>query len=231
MNKLASWLKQIRLKQVLTTVLVGVLLIASTACGRLQAKTASDVRTDIPSVTQGQPAGRVREDLPENAVDSRTQGGINVYPDTDPRKNTSRTNSKAQELVDNAERQVIDESGNVVGNTKRILEKKGENLKDFGENAVEDVTGLGKQTRRTTEELSNKAQSNVEAASEGLQKTSKQTQRAAEDAAGSAKSGLNQATRSTQRAAEDTAQSVKSGTNQATRSTQRALEDTANAVD
>lgn len=230
MNRLASWMKHIRFRQILTAFLAGVLLLAGTACSALQAKTASDVRSDVPSAVKGQPAGQVREDLPKSAVDSSVQGGINVYPDTDPRKNTSRTESKTQKLIENAERQVIDESGDVVGNTKRILDKKGENLKDLGENAQEDAAALGKRTGRATEELSDKAQSNLESATEGLQKLGNQTQRAAENTAQSAKSGLNQATKSTQRAAEDAAQSVKAGTNQATRSTQRALEDTADTI-
>ena len=58
---------------------------------------------------KGRPASEVRKDLPKTAKDSPVQGGINIYPDTAPGKDTSRAESKAKSLVDNAEREVIDE--------------------------------------------------------------------------------------------------------------------------
>ena len=213
--KITSWLKRIGVRQLLTAFLAGILLFVGTACSALQAKTASDIR----------------EDLPKSAIDSPAEGGINVYPDTDPRQGTSRANTKAKALIDNAERQVIDESGNVVGNTKRILEKKGENLKDFGENAREDAAKIPQQTRGVTRDLSNKARSNVDEAVEAGKEVGRKTQRAAEDTSQNLKSGLNQAANRTQRAAENTSQNVQSGVNRATNSTQRALDDAADTID
>ena len=190
--KITSWLKRIGVRQILTAFLAGILLFVGTACSALQAKTASEVR----------------EDLPKSAIDSPAVGGINVYPDTDPREGTSRANTKAKALIDNAERQVIDESGNVVGNTKRILEKKGENLKDFGENAREDAAKIPQQTRNVTRDLSNKAQSNVDEAVEAGKEVGRKTQRAAENTSRNVQSGVNRATNSTQRAVNNAADTI-----------------------
>ncbi|MGF1478985.1 MAG: DUF6658 family protein [Cyanophyceae cyanobacterium] len=212
--KLISWFKRFRLRQILTVFLASALLFVSTACSAVNATKASDVR----------------EDLPPSATDSTAKGGINVYPDTDPRKDTSRADTKAKALIDNAESQVIDESGDVVGNTKRILEKKGENLKEVGQNAKEDASKIPSATRNTAQELSNKAQSNVDEAVDATQEVGRKAQRAAENASGSAKSGVNQAVKSTQRAVQDASDAVQSGANQATKSTQRALEDTADTL-
>ena len=190
--KITSWLKRIEVRQILTAFLAGILLFVGTACSALQAKTASEVR----------------EDLPKSAIDSPAEGGINVYPDTDPREGTSRANTKAKALIDNAERQVIDESGNVVGNTKRILEKKGENLKDFGENAREDAAKIPQQTRNVTRDLSNKAQSNVDEAVKAGKEVGRKTQRAAENTSRNVQSGVNRATNSTQRAVNNAADTI-----------------------
>ena len=190
--KITSWLKRVGVRQILTAFLAGIFLFVGTACSALQAKTASEIR----------------DDLPKSAIDSPAEGGINVYPDTDPRKNTSRTSTKAKALIDNAERQVIDESGNVVDNTKRILDKKGENLRDFGDNAREDAAKLPQQTRSVTRDLSNKAQSNVDEAVEAGKSVGRKTQRAAENTSQNLKSGINRASNSTKRALDNAADTI-----------------------
>ena len=192
--KITTWLKRIGVRQLLTAFLAGILLFMGTACSALQAKTASEVR----------------EDLPKSAIDSPAVGGINVYPDTDPRKETNRISPKAKSLIDSAERRV---------NTKSI-----DNVRDLGENVREGAAEIPQKTRSATRDLSNEA---VEAGKE----VGRKTQRAAEDTSQNLKSGLNQAANQTQRAAENTSRNVQSGVNRATNSTQRALNDAADTID
>ena len=104
---------------------------------------------------------------------------------------------------------LLTKSGSVVGNTQRILEKKGENLKEFGQNAKEDAAAIPARSQNTAEGLSAKTKNNLDEVAEGANRLSKQTQRAAEDASDTVKSGTKEVTKSTQRAIEDTADSVR----------------------
>jgi len=60
---------------------------------------------------------------------------MNEFSDVDPRaKKPERLRQTRQASQENAERNVIDQTSNVGENTKRILDKKGENAEDFGKN-------------------------------------------------------------------------------------------------
>ena len=176
--KITSWLKRIGVRQILTAFLAGILLFVGTACSALQAKTASEVR----------------EDLPKSAIDSPAVGGINVYPDTDPREETNRISPKAKSLIDSAERRV---------NTKSV-----DNLRDLGDNVREGAAEIPQKTRSATRDLSNKAQRNVDEAVEAGKEVGRKTQRAAEDTSRNVQSGVNRATNSTQRAVDNAADTI-----------------------
>jgi ElaB/YqjD/DUF883 family membrane-anchored ribosome-binding protein len=184
MNKVFTWLKKIRLAQVLTVFLAGVLLIVSTACnGAANARGAGDtglIRGDRSSVKGD--ASTLREEVPENAVTNKREGGMNNYSDIDPRMDASKVGAKSRALVDKTERNVIDQTDDLGTNTKRILDKKGENLKHLGQNAKEDAAGFG-----------DKAQNATEAAAGRAKEASRKTQQAAEQAASHTKGALNKA--------------------------------------
>ncbi|MFW6295843.1 MAG: DUF6658 family protein [Halothece sp.] len=195
MKTLLSRLKRIRIKSILTVVFAGLFLFVTTACQGVGATTSKDLRKEIPS----------------EATASPYEGGINAYPDTDPRRDTSAAKAKANELKNLTERQIIDQTGDVGENTKRTLRKKGENLEHWAENAKEDVQGLTQEAKGTTQEViegtkrgTGNVKENVGEAAEETGKTvSKNAKRAAEDTADTLEYNAEKATKSTKRALED----------------------------
>lgn len=145
MNKVTNWFKNLRLGKVITVFLSAMILFVTTACGGngAMAKTAEVVRPEVPG----------------GAVTSKHQGGMNDFSDVDPRKDTSEAAAKAKGLIDNAESNVIDQTGSVGENTKRILDKKGENARDFNKNID-----------RSTDKAQDKAQGTLEDFAKGTKK-------------------------------------------------------------
>jgi hypothetical protein len=145
MNKITNWFKNLRLGKVITVFLSALILLVTSACGNgVMAKTADQVRPEVPS---------------EATTTSRFKGGMNDFSDVDPRKDTREAAAKAKGLIDNAESNVIDQTGSVGGNTKRILDKKAENARDFGKNID-----------RSTDRAQDKAQGTLEDFAKGTKK-------------------------------------------------------------
>lgn len=135
MNRVIALLKKIRLGQMLMAFLVGVLLIVSTACSSAtQAKTPGEGKNPRPEV-------------PNEAVTTPYQGGMNDFSDKDPRTKADPTAEKAKALIDNAEKNMIDQTGNLGENTKRILDKKGENVEQAGENLKQSAEDTKEKTK------------------------------------------------------------------------------------
>ncbi len=197
MNRLIAALKRIRLGQILTAFLAGVLLFVSTACssGKVQAETPNR-RPEVPAGLQAVPGKKnPRPEVPDEANTSTfSKGGMNDFSDVDPRINTSPASEKAKALVDNAEKNMIDQTSNLGENTKRILDKKGENAQDFGENL-----------KRSTEETKEKARG----AAEDVAKETKQT---VEDAKNATRDATRDLTKGVNQTAEDLKQTVKANT-------------------
>jgi len=151
MKRLISALKKIRLSQVLSVFLAGVLMISTAACsGGAQARESIGQGRDSNSPAQGIPGHRQQN----------YQGGMNGYSDTDTRYNKgvqSRSSTQAKGLVDNAERNVIDQTDDVGTNTKRILDKKGENLDQLGDNLKRDSKSFDKKADQVTSNLKDQA--------------------------------------------------------------------------
>jgi ElaB/YqjD/DUF883 family membrane-anchored ribosome-binding protein len=131
MKKVMDWLKKIKLGRTITVFLSGLLLLVSTACG--------------PSNVLAKTADQVREEVPEKAITNTYEGGINQYGDTDPRRDTSRVEQKAQTLVEQA-RQNIETKG------VDSPEQYGENYRT-GTPLNERVNRLGEDVKSSTEEL------------------------------------------------------------------------------
>ena len=102
MNKIFSTLRKIQIKQIFTACVLGMLLFVTQACSSVDAK----------------------------APDSTYEGGMNTYSDVDPRSKDveAAAKIKAKGLKDNAEVNVLDQSDSLIGNTRRSLDKKAENL-------------------------------------------------------------------------------------------------------
>lgn len=186
MKKIFSALRKIQIKQILTAFVLGSLLFVTQACSSVDAK----------------------------SPDSGYRGGMNQYSDVDPRSKGAEAAAKmkAKGLKDNAEVNEIDQTGSLGGNTRRTLDKKGENLEDLGRNLKE-----------SGEYATDKAQQKAENFAEGTKRGIRNIKENTSDA-------LNGVTNS----AGDVAEDAKLGTQRAARdaklSTQRAAEDAGNAV-
>ena len=203
MNKFIAVLKKIRFSQILMVFMAGVLLFVSTACGGPGSNTGvqTGTRQEMPAGKQGVPdMVNPRPEVPggtatspdSNVINRFQRGTMNEFSDLDPRtKQEGAAADKAEALRENAERNVIDQTGNVGENTKRILDKKGENVED-----------LGKNVNKSVENTKNKAQG----ATDDLVQGTKQATENAKDSAINATRGMG---RSVNQAAEDAKQTVK----------------------
>ena len=203
MNNFIAALKKIRFSQILMVFMAGVLLFVSTACGGPGGKTEvqTGTRQEMPAGKQGVP-GQVnpRPEVPGGTATSPSSdvinrfepGTMNEFSDLDPRtKQGAAAADKAEALKENAERNVIDQTGNLGENTKRILDKKGENVED-----------LGKNVNKSVEDTKNKAQGVTDDLVQG-------TKQATDNVKGSAMNATKGMSRSVNQAAEDAKQTVK----------------------
>jgi hypothetical protein len=168
MENLISFVKSLRLKQVLTVFFAGALLFLNTACsGSAQAKMPTAVGAPDPHpVGQRQPY----------------EGGMNNYSDTAPGQAVKGTAEKTKALIDRAQKDISTKSvnsvdryvenyrngapiqdrvGNIVDNTKEVadsakndLKSVGDNLKRSGKGAVEKTQELGEKLKDGTEDVS-----------------------------------------------------------------------------
>jgi hypothetical protein len=236
MKQLKTWFKKIRLRQVLTAFLGATLLFVSTACSGGVSATTDEINSARESMMQGntpddaingasenlikgRTSNEIRPDVPSGRVNSPYEGGMNKYPDIDPRREVAPAGAKARGLIENAESQVIDQTSDVGENVKRTLDQKAENLGRSGRNQ-----------RESLESIPAKAKSSAEDFAEGTKKGVKNIKENVEDATQQATQAGEEATKPVKRAAEDTADAVKRQANEASKSTQRALEDTADAL-
>jgi hypothetical protein len=79
---------------------------------------------------------------------------MNEFSDVDPRtKQAGAAADKAAALKENAERNVIDQTSNVGENTRRILDKKGENAEDLGKNLRQSAENTKYKAQDTADNL------------------------------------------------------------------------------
>ena len=266
MDKLIAAIKKIRLGQILTTFMAGILLFVSTACnnGPAQAKNPDGVvtgrRQEVPAgelAVPGKKNPRVEipggtATSPDSDVVNKFQGGptMNEFSDVDPRAEglEKAASQKAQALKEQAERNVIDQTSNVGENTKRILDKKGENVDEIGENlkrnaesAQEKAKGtaenFAKGTSRGTENIKENtsdalrgANRSASQAAADVKDSAKDLTKGASKAADEAKYSAKDLTKDASRAADNAPGFFQSKINQAAESAQRNLNKTGNAV-
>jgi hypothetical protein len=133
MNRLTAFLKKIRLVQILTVFLAGILVFVSTACNRAD-------------VAAGRTADQIREEVPSEAVTSQYKGGQNQYSDVDPRNpNMTSVEAKAQLLKEQAQHRIDTKSSNNVGeNLRRVADEGPDKLNQIGQKVKEDVRAAGR---------------------------------------------------------------------------------------
>lgn len=192
MSKVIAWVKNIRPIKILTVFCVGMLLIVTQACG---------------SVTAGEPKAGANSELSVPKGDkvlNPYEGGMNNFSDTDPRSKEAKTEvkAKAEALKQNAEQNVIDQTGDVGENTRRILDKKGENAADFGKNLQQNAEGTKDKTDDSTDNFAKGVQ-------RGIENIKDNTKNAVDDLTKGAKGATDDAKTNVQRTAQDATDAVK----------------------
>jgi ElaB/YqjD/DUF883 family membrane-anchored ribosome-binding protein len=215
MNKFMSGLKNIRPLRILTAFVAAIFLLITQACNSADATTpVSSTPHQIEGPQSAEPNSQVY--VPKGAkVISPYEGGMNNFSDTDPRSATAKTEVKvkAEALKENAEQNLIDQTSNVGENTRRILDKKGDNVEDLGKNlqrqaeytksnAEEAADDFAKGTKRGIENI----QENTKNAAQGA---GQNVQSAAEDAKLNAKRTADKAGEAVNRSATETGENVK----------------------
>lgn len=226
MNRTIVAIKRIKLGKILMAFVAGALLIFNTACsnGPVQAKTPGDPGVQVRQPRQEAPAGNLavpgkpnpRPEVPEDGKNNKTfeRGTMNEFSDVQPgTKGLDAANRKAKALIDNAERNVIDETGDVGETTKRILDKKGQNVEDVGRNLRRSAEGAKEQAKGASKDVT-----------EGLPRETGNIFNSIKDSAQDTTTNL---TKGAKRATEDATDSAK----QAARGAQRALDKAGAAVE
>lgn len=211
MNRVIAAFKKVRLHQILMTFLAGFLLFVSTACNNAGDTGMGDTRQEVPSGLQsesGVQAKNPRPEVPEAATTNRFQGGtMNEFSDIDPRtKQAGAAADKAAVLKENAERNVIDQTSNVGENTRRILDKKGENAEDLGKNLQRSTENTKYKAQDTADNLGRSAKQSVENVKDS---TTRGVNRAAEDVKDNTRGAFGGLNRSANRAGENVKESAR----------------------
>jgi len=230
MHKVIPWRKTIRLDRVLTAFLVGIMVFVSTACsGTASAKTADEIRQEVPG----------------SAVTSTYKGGMNDYSDVDPRQNTTKAQTKAKALIDNAQKNINTKS---VDSPEQYVENYqsgtplGERIQQIGENIGDSIDNLKEYVSKGTDENIQRTQENAQNAAENAKQAAKES---ADTAQSKVKSDIKTTKRTLEdvadksenigdkikQSAQDTAESVKSKVNRNIGRTQQALKDAGEAID
>lgn len=228
MKRLIASLKSIRLRQLLTVFLIGLVLVVNTACNRATAKGPGTTAYEGTSL-KGLP-GKVEPQITKDSrIKTKPQTGMNGSPDVDPRLNTTEAERKAQGLIENAERNVIDETADVGETSRRILGKKNENLDQFNQNVKQNTQAAGDTARQATDEAKNtlgRFGDNVKSAAEKVtgntENAVKEAQRNVDATANRASTKASDTARDVRQASRDTADRAQYKANEAAEDAQGA---------
>lgn len=209
MNRVIARLKNIRLDRILTIFIATMLLFVSTACSgsKVLAKTADQIRPEVP----------------DSAVTSPYTGGMNDYPDVDPRTDTSAADAKAKALRDTVQKNIDEKS---VDSPEQYVENYrggaplGERVRKIGENIGD-----------TAKDVGETAAKGVRQNAQGAQDAASSARESAEDTANAAQSKVKSDVNSTKQTLSDTADAAKSKVSKDVSRTKQALDDAADAVD
>lgn len=205
MNAFIDSLKKLRLRQIVTVFLAGVLLMVSTACSGANAQDANTKRYD-----------------PTKSYELNTpKGGMNNFSDVDPRAKADEkaAEAKAKALRDNAQKNVAEKG----------IDSKEQYIRNYnsGTPLGERVKNLGEDVSSSTEEV---REGLVKGTQRGIENIKENTQNAAENLTKNIQRGTENIKENTQNTAENLTKNVKRGTEDAARNIQQRGEDTADAI-
>lgn len=246
MKRLTAFLRSIRLRQILTVFLVGIVLVLNTACNRAVGKTPGSNAYEDSSL-KGLP-GQVEPEISGSSrIKTKPETGMNSYPDVDPRLKTTEAERKAQGLVEDSQGNLekrADSPEKYVQNYKEgtPLGKRVENIgKDIG-SSTDQVKGeaqqLGSGAQRNVDATANRVRAKASDTARDVRQASKntadraqyKTNEAIDDTQEASGNILNRVTKSVKRATEDASDFVQNKTDEAAKGTQRAAEDAADAA-
>lgn len=181
MNRLTAFIKKIRLGQLVTVFLAGILVFVSTACSG----------TDV---IAGKTSDQLREEVPSEAVTSVYKGGQNQYSDVDPRNaNMTQTEAKAKMLKDEAQRRIDTKASSNVGENVRRVASEGPNkLKQAGDKLDEDVRAA----KQNVDEFSKNTQKGIANVKENTREGLKGAKEVVKEATEGAKDRVGEGTES-----------------------------------
>ncbi|WP_026734568.1 DUF6658 family protein [Fischerella sp. PCC 9605] len=188
MNTVIAWIKKIRLKQILTVFVAGILLFFTQACNRPTVAGQPPQPSTRPNAEVYVPKG--------DNVTNPYEGGMNNFSDVDPRSRAaeSQAKAKAEYLKENAQRNIeqkgVDSPGQYVENYRQgtPFPERVKNLgEDIGSSAKELTEGVTKGTQRGIENIKGNTEDTARNVTKGTQRAAEDTkinaQRTAEDAA------------------------------------------------
>ncbi|AFY65128.1 hypothetical protein [Geitlerinema sp. PCC 7407] len=178
-------------KQIVIVFLAGVLLLVSTACGQ-----------DAGMATKGLTNGSNQPETELYRPRQAKEGGMNVYPDTDPRRDTSRAAAKADKLVKNAKQQAqqTDGLGGVFANIRSNAEP--------GETAEQAARSVKQTAQDATQGAQRGARNLQENARNAGENVTKSASRSVKDAADAIEDKVQSDVKTTRRAVEDAADAI-----------------------
>lgn len=192
MKKVISWLKNIRPVKLIATCLAVSILFFTQACNSGGATATAPKSTDefeparqTVGIQKARPNAEVYAPKGEDTL-SPVEGGMNNFSDVDPRTQGADVKAKAEALKDNAERNVIDETANIGETTRRILDKKGDNVEQIGKNLQRSAEFTKDRAQDTAEDL-------VQGTKKGLGNIQENTKDAAEGATSNAQGAVEDA--------------------------------------
>lgn len=207
MKKVVAFLKNIRPMKLLTVFLAGVFLFFTQACNSVTATTPNQAAPGqtVPRQTIGEgqsarPNSEVYVPKGDNIL-SPNEGGMNNFSDVDPRRQGAEVKAKSEALKQNAEQNLIDQTSNVGENTRRILDKKGDNVEQVGKN-------LQQNAQETADKAKSSATDFARGTSKGVENIKDNTSDAAKGAARNAQGAVEDTKFNAQRTADNAGEAV-----------------------
>ncbi|GAB1538452.1 hypothetical protein NUACC21_11140 [Scytonema sp. NUACC21] len=231
MKRVFAVLRNLRPLRILTAFVASITLFLTQACSSADAGT--------PRQSVGEQSARPNSEIYVPKGDNQLspyEGGMNNYSDVDPRTKGANVKAKAEALKENAEQNVIDETSNIGENTRRILDKKGENLEEIGGNLQRNAQDTADKARssltdfaRGTKKGINNIQDNASNAGDDLGRNAKGAVRdATQNVTG--RNTANDFAQRGQNTVENTGDFVQRNANQLVRGAQRKLEKAGDAI-
>ncbi|MEC4815327.1 MAG: hypothetical protein SAK29_18925 [Scytonema sp. PMC 1069.18] len=197
MRRVVAMLKNLRPLKTLTTLFAGFILFFTQACN-------GSIAAQAPRQTVGEQNARPNAEVYVPKGDrqlSPVEGGMNNFSDVDPRTQNANVRAKAEALKENAEQNINSQSSDLGDITRRILNRKDENIGDLGNNVQ-----YGAQ--KTADEVQGNAADFVEGTKRGIRNIQENASDTASDLGKNAKRAAEDVTRNAQRTAEDAGDAV-----------------------